>query len=78
MRIGAAALIALCSTLVTGCAHIKRTYLADGQPGYFVRCGTWSNCLVKAGRLCGTRGFTPTYTDELDREMLLACKSPPP
>ena len=70
-----AAVIALCATAVSGCAHIERTYLADGQPGYLIKCGSWAKCLVKAGRLCKARGFTTTYTDELDREMLVSCKS---
>ena len=70
-----AAVIALCATAVSGCSHVKRTYLADGQPGYYIRCGGagWADCLIRAGRLCGSLGYTTTYTDELDRQMLVAC-----
>lgn len=76
--IGAAFVVSYAMS-VSGCHHIQRTYLADGQPGYFIRCGgmsgNWADCLVRAGRLCGPRGYTTTYTDELDRELLVACKS---
>lgn len=48
-------------TLLAACATAKRTYTADGQPGYDVNCsGTalnWGMCYEKAGDLCKKRGY---------------------
>jgi hypothetical protein len=65
---------------LSGCVHTKNTYLADGNRGYSVTCSgimsSWSGCLVKAGRMCGKRGYLIRYSDEVDREMLVECKVP--
>jgi hypothetical protein len=65
---------------LVGCAHDRRTYLADGRPGYGVSCRhfyqDWSSCVLRAGQLCRNQGYTVAYSDEIDRELIVGCKKP--
>jgi len=67
------------SAALTGCST-HRTYLADGSRGYSITCrgflNTWDSCLVKAGKLCGARGYTTIRSSEFDRALLISCKVP--
>jgi hypothetical protein len=69
------------AALLAGCAHDRMTYLPDGRVGYGVSCQhfyqDWSSCVVKAGRLCRGNGYTVSYSDEVNRELIVGCKVPP-
>ena len=76
----AAVICALTSVTLVSCANSSRTtYLADGSRGYAVACrgilNTWDSCLVKAGRICGARGYNTINEDQYDRTLLFGCKS---
>lgn len=46
--------------LLTGCATSEKITLPDGRAGYAIECGgytTWTDCLKKAGELCGSDGY---------------------
>ena len=47
--------------LLQGCVTSKEVFLADGTKGHNINCGgsgmNYSNCLEKAGEVCGTRGY---------------------
>jgi hypothetical protein len=62
---------------LSSCTHSKAAYLSDGRAGYAVSCGgigsTWTDCLVRAGRLCGAQGYSVSYSDEIDRRILVEC-----
>src|SRR5579859_5907238 len=79
--IWAARLICVLATvaLASCSAGLRRTYLADGSPGYAISCrgflNTWDSCLVKAGRLCGSRGYETIEGDRYDRNLVIGCKS---
>ena len=68
-----------CLALVS-CAGLRTTYLADGNRGYAISCrgflNTWDSCLVKAGRICGARGYDTIEEDRYGRTLLIGCKSP--
>lgn len=54
--------IALTSALVvSGCTTADKTYGPDGKEAYQLTCSgiaqDWGNCQVKAGELCGPRGY---------------------
>jgi hypothetical protein len=80
-RIGLSGAIVLLSCSLSGCLHSHRTYLSDGKSGYSISCGgmftSWTRCLVKAGRLCGKGGYSIPYSDEVNRELLVECRSAP-
>lgn len=44
-----------------GCATSREVFLADGTKGYNINCSgsgmNYSNCLEKAGEVCGARGY---------------------
>lgn len=44
-----------------GCVTSREVFLADGTKGYNIGCNgsgmNYSNCLEKAGEVCGTRGY---------------------
>jgi len=69
--------LALTGTLV-GCTHNKMTYLPDGRAGYAISCSrfyqNWSSCVTKAGRLCRTKGYTVSYSDEVNGQMIVGCR----
>ncbi len=70
------AIIALAAAV--SCAGPHATYTPDGRRGYVVTCGgylnSWSTCLVKAGRACGSRGYDTIQDSEEDRTLMIACK----
>ena len=78
----AAASLILVTSAIGGCVHSKHAYLADGHPGYWVSCKglthSWANCLVKAGRVCGAKGFAVGYSDEIERQLLIECRAAAP
>lgn len=57
---------ALCILIVfvaalQGCATSREVFLADGTKGYNINCSgsgrNYSNCLEKAGDVCGAKGY---------------------
>jgi hypothetical protein len=70
---------ALLSVTLVSCAGERTTYLANGERGYSVSCrgllNSWNSCLVKAGRICGSRGYEAINEDQYDRTLLFGCKS---
>ena len=81
-RVRARLVIASITMLLGACSGLHSTYVPDGRRGYVITCGgflnSWSSCLVKAGRACGTSGYDMVKGNEEDRAMLIACKSPTP
>ena len=81
MAIRAARLVCVlaCVALVS-CASLRTTYLEDGKKGYAISCrgflNTWDSCLVKAGRICGSRGYDTIDGDKYDRTLLIGCRGP--
>jgi hypothetical protein len=75
---GSFVFVAMAAAL-TGCTHAHQTYLADGQRGYSISCSgwgsDWSTCLIRAGRSCGPRGYRVDYSDEIDRRLIVRCRS---
>jgi hypothetical protein len=65
---------------IAGCASGKATYLNDGRSGYVVSCGglwdEWSTCLVKAGKLCRQSGYDTVLSNQVESELVVACKTP--
>ena len=65
---------------LAACGGLHATYVPDGRRGFVVNCGgllnSWSTCLVKAGRACGSRGYETIKGSEEDRSMMIACKVP--
>ncbi|MCG7755839.1 MAG: hypothetical protein LZF64_05755 [Nitrosomonas sp.] len=49
------------AAMLQGCVTSKEVFLADGTKGHNINCGgsgmNYSNCLEKAGEVCGTRGY---------------------
>jgi hypothetical protein len=72
------ALIAVIALAGSACSSEHATYVPDGRRGYVVTCGgylnSYANCLVKAGRACGNKGYETLSGSEDDRSMLIACK----
>jgi len=70
----------LASMTLVSCAGLRTTYLSDGSKGYAISCrgflNTWDACLVKAGRICGARGYETIEGDKYDRTLLIGCRSP--
>ena len=48
-------------TALQGCVTSREVFLADGAKGHNINCSgsgkNYSDCLEKAGELCGTRGY---------------------
>jgi hypothetical protein len=81
MAIWAARLVGVLTCVaLASCAGQRTTYLADGSRGYSISCrgflNSWDNCLVKAGRICGARGYETIEGDRYDRTMLIGCRGP--
>jgi len=81
IRVWAARLVwALASVALVSCGSLRTTYLANGTRGYAISCrgflNTWDSCLVKAGRICGPRGYDTIEGDKYDRTLLIGCKGP--
>ena len=75
-----ARLLLVSLAIVAGaCSSRHATYAPDGRRGYVITCGgflnSYSNCLVKAGRACGSNGYETLKGAEEDRDMLIACKA---
>jgi hypothetical protein len=72
--------IATVAVALSACGTVHSTYVPDGRRGYAITCGgffnSWSACLVKAGRACGSSGYEIIKGNEEDRGMLIACKLP--
>lgn len=70
--------IAAIATASVSCSSQHATYTPDGRRGFVITCegylNNYSNCLVKAGRACGNRGYDTVQGSEDDRNMLIACK----
>jgi hypothetical protein len=76
----------LCVLLISGflaasaCSSLPTTYLANGQKAYAIACkgvlNSWESCLVRAGKVCGARGYDTIRSEEYDRELVFACKTP--
>ena len=66
--------------LASACTGLRTTYLPSGQKAYAISCkgylDSWQSCLVRAGRICGARGYDAIRSEEYDRELLFACKAP--
>jgi hypothetical protein len=66
------------SLSLQGCVHHRSIYLSNGQRGYSISCGTftrgWTSCLTMAGHLCGNRGYSVSYSDEIEGRLLVGCK----
>ncbi len=75
----AAVICALTSITLVACTSARTTYLADGTRGYAVTCkgllNSWDSCLVKAGRICGSRGYNAINEDQYDRTLFFGCKA---
>jgi len=75
---GIAALLA--AFLATGCVSVRQTYTSKGLSAYSISCSapfrSWRSCLVKAGRLCGARGYSVVHSDEVERFLVVSCPSP--
>jgi hypothetical protein len=73
-------LCAVVSVALASCGSLRTTYLANGTKGYAVSCrgflNTWDSCLVKAGQICGSRGYDTIESDKYGRTLLIGCKSP--
>jgi hypothetical protein len=76
----ARALCVLAALTLVACGGLRTTYLADGSKGYAISCRgfltTWDACLVKAGRVCGARGYETIEEDRYDRSLLIGCHGP--
>jgi hypothetical protein len=72
-------LMGLLSASLMGCTHSRMTYLPDGRAGYAISCShfyqNWSSCVTKAGRLCRSRGYTVSYSDEVNGQMIVGCNA---
>jgi len=72
------AVVVLSATALGGCTS-RITYLADGSRGYAVSCGgftqSWVTCLKRAGRLCRSNGYVVGYESEIDRQLVVRCKT---
>ena len=68
-----------CLALVAG-AGLRTNHLTDRTRGYAISCrgflNSWDSCLVKAGRICGARGYDTIEDDKYGRTLLIGCKSP--
>jgi hypothetical protein len=64
----------------SACSSVHPTYAADGRRGYVITCdgylNSYSNCLVQAGRACGSRGYDTLKGNPDDRSLMIACKVP--
>ena len=62
------------------CGSTRKMFLEDGTRGYSITCkgylNNWESCLIKAGKLCESRGYRTIRSEEYDRTLLIACKEP--
>jgi hypothetical protein len=68
------------SLALVSCGGLRTTYMPDGSQGYLVSCkgfmNSWESCLVKAGKICGTRGYNAIRSEPYDRTILFSCNGP--
>jgi hypothetical protein len=73
-------LVVVAALTIGACSSVHQTYVPDGRRGYVISCGgllnSYANCLVKAGRACGSNGYETLKGGEDDRDLLIACKTP--
>jgi hypothetical protein len=66
--------------MAAACSSQHATYAPDGRRGYVISCdgflNSFSSCLVKAGRACGSAGYDTVQGGPDDRSLLIACKAP--
>jgi hypothetical protein len=78
-RISSSALIAIIVLATAACSTVHKTYVPDGRRGYVVTCNgflnSFADCLVKAGRACGSSGYETLKGGEDDRDLLIACNA---
>lgn len=59
--------IFLFASILSGCATAYRTFTDDGKEGYNINCSgsglNWGMCYEKAGKICGTKGYTVLQKD---------------
>lgn len=74
--------VMLIALACSACRSEHATYVPDGRRGFVITCGgflnSYGDCLVKAGRACGSHGYETLKGGEDEREMLIACKVPAP
>ncbi len=79
-RARVALVVVTVAVALSACGSVHSTYVPDGRRGYAISCGgffnSWSACLVKAGRACGSSGYETIKGNEEDRAVLIACKVP--
>ena len=81
MRISSASCLLVLSVLgaLSACSGQRVTYLPDGRKAYAISCrgvlNSWQTCLVRAGRICASRGYDAIRSEEGERELLFACKT---
>lgn len=81
MRISRVSCLLVLSACVaaSACSSQRVTYLQDGRKAYAISCrgflNTWQTCLVRAGRICASRGYDAIRSEEGERELLFACKT---
>jgi hypothetical protein len=75
---GMACILLLC---LAACTGVRTEYLDSGAKAYLVSCKgvlkSWESCLVKAGRICRSRGYDTIRSDEDDGALLVTCRPPP-
>lgn len=78
MRLNVWVLSVVVAGSLAGCSSNRVTFLPDGRKGYAISFGhfyqDWSSCTIRAGRLCRAKGYTVSYSDEVDRQMIVGCK----
>jgi len=65
--------------LMAACSSVHTEYLDDGSKAYVITCKglmkSWESCLLKAGRICKSRGYDTVRKEEDDGMILIACKA---
>lgn len=60
-------LILIAIFTLSGCVTASESYLPDGSKGHLVTCGgkifAFSDCLQKAGEICGASGYDVVTAD---------------
>ena len=93
-KTGLIIIIVILIFVMSACAHVvtvQETYTSTGQKGYIIDCSgdsdthlimpnpTWADCQIKAGEICGERGFEildrSDQQGELSSTSVLAAKN---
>ena len=79
-RLMTGALCVIAGLMLDACAGQRTIYLDNGAKGYLVTCkgylNSWETCLLRAGKICRTRGYDTIRSEEYDRTLLIACNTP--